>query len=176
MCAAISSRRRMGVADRARRDRVPYDVWAKQGFLTLTPGDSVDYGFVAHKLCEIDDECDLKVIAFDRWKIVELKKELDDLERKDLPLSEFGQGFRDMSPAMDTIEALFAAGRIRHGGNPILRMCAANAVVTKDPAGNRKLDKSKATGRIDGLVALAMAVGRASTLSAVTEKFQLFAL
>ena len=166
----------LGVSDRARRDRVPYDVWAKQGFLTLTPGDSVDYGFVAHRLCAIADECDLRDVAFDRWKIDQLKKELAEIGRE-IPLTPFGQGFKDMAPAMDAIEALFAAGKIFHGGNPILRMCAANAVVTKDPAGNRKLDKSKATGRIDGLQALTMLIGRAASVGAAPpDKFQLFAL
>lgn len=61
--------------------------------------------------------------------------------------------------------------RIRHGGHPVLTMCAANAVVTKDPAGARKLDKAKATGRIDGLQALAMAVGVAGT-APVVEKYE----
>jgi phage terminase large subunit-like protein len=158
----------VGLEERSRRDRVPYDVWAKQGFLTLTPGETVDYAFVAHRLCEIADECHLAEIAFDRWKISALKKELADLGRE-LPLVEFGQGFKDMSPAVDVAEGLFVAGKIRHGGNPILKMCAANAVVTKDPAGNRKLDKSKATGRIDGMVALCMALGRAAALIPVQQ-------
>jgi hypothetical protein len=74
-------------------------------------------------------------------------------------LQEFGQGFRDMSPAMDTLEAELLNQRIRHGGNPILKWCAANAIAVKDPAGNRKLDKAKSTGRIDGIVALTMAMG-----------------
>lgn len=151
-----------GVDERSRRDRVPYDVWAKgaNAALTLTPGETVDYAYVAHRLCEVADECDLEAVAFDRWKIKMLERELAEAERE-LPLVEFGQGFKDMSPALDALESLFIAGKIRHGGNPILRMCAANAVVTKDPAGNRKLDKSKATGRIDGMVALAMAIGHA---------------
>jgi phage terminase large subunit-like protein len=149
-----------GVEERSRRDRVPYDVWAKQRWLTLTPGETVDYAFVAHRLCEIADECHLEAVAFDRWKIKMLQKELADLERE-LPLVEFGQGFKDMSPALDALEGLFIAGKIRHGGNPILRMCFANAVVTRDPAGNRKLDKSKSSGRIDGAVGLAMAIGHA---------------
>ena len=76
----------------------------------------------------------------------------------ELPLKEFGQGFRDMAPAVDTLERLVAEGRLRHGGNPILTMCAANAVIERDAAGNRKLAKHKSTGRIDGLVALAMAL------------------
>src|SRR3546814_8428330 len=82
----------------------------------------------------------------------------------------FGQGFISMAPALDNLEAELLNGRVRHGGNPVLRMCAVNAVVTKDPAGNRKLDKSKATGRIDGMVALPMALGVANTATPVLEK------
>jgi phage terminase large subunit-like protein len=68
-----------------------------------------------------------------------------------------------MTPALDCLEHVLVSGALRHGGNPVLRMCAANAVVTRDAAGNRKLDKAKATGRIDGLVALAMAMAVAET-------------
>ena len=78
-----------------------------------------------------------------------------------LPLVEFGQGFKDMAPAIDVLEEALLNGSLQHGGHPVLTMCAANAVVIKDPAGNRKLDKQKATGRIDGMVALAMALGAA---------------
>lgn len=76
-----------------------------------------------------------------------------------LPLEPFGQGFVSMSPALDALEADLLQEQLRHGGHPVLAMCAANAVAVPDPAGNRKLDKGKATGRIDGLVALAMAEG-----------------
>jgi phage terminase large subunit-like protein len=80
-----------------------------------------------------------------------------------LPLEPFGQGFRDMAPALDELENVLLLGQLRHGGHPVLTMCAANAVATTDAAGNRKLDKSRATGRIDGMVALAMAIGGASS-------------
>jgi phage terminase large subunit-like protein len=80
----------------------------------------------------------------------------------DLPLIEWGQGFKDMSPAIDTLESELLNGRIAHGNHPVLTMCAANAVISRDAAGNRKLDKHKATGRIDGLVAMAMAFGVAN--------------
>lgn len=150
-----------GLADRARRDRAPYDTWARQGLLRTTPGASVDYEHVAADIAEILADLDVQAIAFDRWRIDLLKKEFDRLG-VDLPLVEHGQGFRDMSVALDALEAELLNGRIAHGGNPVLTMCAANAVVTKDPAGGRKLDKAKATGRIDGLQALAMAMGVAS--------------
>lgn len=147
-----------GLMDRARRDRQPYDIWHKQGFLHTTPGASVDYGHVARDIVEILDGLDVKSIAFDRWRIDVLRREFAAIGST-LPLTEHGQGFRDMSPALDALEAEALNGRIRHGGHPVLTMCAAGAVVTQDPAGNRKLDKSKATARIDGMVALAMAFG-----------------
>lgn len=152
----------VGVEDRAERDREPYDVWGREGIITLTPGASVDYRYVAERLAELCDELNVVAISFDRWRMDVLKRELSAMG-VELPLAEFGQGFKDMTPALESLEALLLAGKIRHGANPVLDMCAENAVAVMDPAGNRKLDKSKATGRIDGMVALAMAVGKAST-------------
>jgi phage terminase large subunit-like protein len=148
----------VGLADRARRDRAPYDVWAREGYLTATPGASVDYSVVAQRLASWADDFDVAGIAFDRWRIDVLQRALADLGRE-LPLIPFGQGFRDMSPAVDALEAELLNSRIRHGAHPVLTWCISNAVTTRDPAGNRKIDKSKATGRIDGAVALAQAIG-----------------
>lgn len=150
-----------GLADRARRDRAPYDVWHRQGFLRTTPGATVDYEHVAADMLEILADMDVQAIAYDRWRIDLMRKELDKLGA-DLPLIEWGQGYKDMAPALDALEAELLNGRIAHGMHPVLTMCAANAVVTKDPTGARKLDKAKATGRIDGMQALAMAMGVAS--------------
>lgn len=151
----------IGLADRARRDRSPYEVWHRQGFLRTTPGASIDYEHVATDMAEILADLDVRAIAFDRWRIDVLKKELDRIGL-DLPLEPFGQGFKDVSPALDTLEGELLNGRVRHGGHPVLQMNAANAVIVKDPAGNRKLEKSRSTGRIDGLQALAQAMGVAS--------------
>ncbi len=150
-----------GLLDRARRDRVPYDVWHREGYLRTTPGATVDYEHVAADMLEILADLDVQAIAFDRWRMDILRKELDKLGA-DLPLVEWGQGFKDMAPALDALEADLLNGRIAHGMHPVLTMCAANAVVTKDPTGARKLDKARATGRIDGMQALAMAMGAAS--------------
>lgn len=155
----------MGVQDRAKTDRAPYDVWVRSGFLRTTPGATVDYEAVAADLAEIVQEVDLQALAFDRWRIDLFRKELDRLG-VELPLVPHGQGFRDMAPALDALEAELLNGRIAHGNHPVLTMCAANAVAVKDPAGARKLDKSRRTGRIDGIQALAMAMGAAQTAAA----------
>ena len=152
----------LGLSDRAKRDRQPYDVWVKQGYMHTTPGATVDYEYVANDLIHILSQLNVRGIAYDRWRIDILRKELTNLGAE-LPLFEFGQGFKDMSPAIDTLESELLNGRIAHGNHPVLTMCAANAMITKDQAGNRKLDKHKATGRIDGIVAMAMALGLANS-------------
>jgi phage terminase large subunit-like protein len=123
-----------------------------------TPGATVDYEFVAQDVAAILGEIDVRSIAYDRWRISLLKKEFDAIG-VNLPLVDFGQGFKDMSPALDALEAELLNGRVAHSGHPVLTMCAANSIVSYDPVGNRKLDKRQSTGRIDGMVALAMAFG-----------------
>lgn len=163
-----------GLVERAHRDRAPYDQWAKQGLLQTTPGASIDYAMVAEWLVEFSEAHDVAVINFDRWRMDVLQAELSRLD-VELPLEPFGQGFKDMTPALDALEAELLNGNLRHEMHPVLTMCAANAVVTRDSAGNRKLDKAKATGRIDGLVALAMAIGGgAAAQSERKPSFQLF--
>jgi len=151
-----------GIAEKSKKDRVPYDVWAQQGHLNLSPGKSIEYEWIAYKLREVFDTHDVRALAFDRWGFNHLKPWLikagfmeHELER----FVEFGQGFKDMSPALRSLESALLNERLRHGMHPVLRMCAANAVAQQDPAGNRKLAKDKSSGRIDGMVALAMAVG-----------------
>jgi len=150
-----------GLADRERKDRAPYTTWARQGFLRTTPGASVDYEHVAHDIAEVVSGLNLQAVAFDRWRIDVLRRELERIGVA-LPLIEWGQGYKDMSPALDALESELLNARLAHGNHPVLRMCASNAIVVKDPSGNRKLDKSRTTGRIDGMQALAMALGAAA--------------
>lgn len=157
----------VGVHDRAHRDRVPYDVWAQQGYITLTPGATVDLSFVADWLADYAVTRNVRSVRYDRWHIQYLQAELARINSQ-VPMEPFGQGFRDMSPAISAMEGALLAGVVRHGGHPVLAMCAANAIAIRDSAGNRKLDKAKSTGRIDGLVALAMALGSASSATAAT--------
>lgn len=152
------------VEDRARKDKVPYDRWARGGLMFAPPGKSIDYGRIAVTLDEICAGLDIRGLAFDRYRMELLKQALS-LRGVSLPcdLVDWGQGFVSMAPAVDALEIELLNERIRHGGHPVLQMCARNAVVQRDPAGNRKLDKAKSTGRIDGMVALAMAIGLAMT-------------
>lgn len=140
------------------RDRVPYSVWAKKGFLELTPGRVIDKLSIVRKLAELSAKYDIRQIAFDRWRIEELLKLIAD-EGIKLPLKAFGQGFKEMSPSIDRLESLILGKQIQHGDNPVLTWHISNAAIISDPAGNRKFAKEKSRYRIDGAVSLAMAVG-----------------
>lgn len=159
-----------GLAEKARADRVPYDLWHKQGWLQTSPGPTVDYEFVAAFLWDFCQVNDVRKIAFDRWNWRHLKPWLikagfaeDQLADEGALFQPMGQGFQSMSPALRDLESAILNKRIAHGGHPVLTMCAANATVQADPAGNRKLSKMKSHGRIDGMVALAMAMSVAGT-------------
>jgi phage terminase large subunit-like protein len=147
-----------GIQDRELKDKVPYSAWAKEGHLILTPGSVVDYDFVLDHIKEFMKHFDVEKVAFDRWRI-EFLKMIAEKDGLKLPLVPFGQGFKDMSPAMESIETLVTAGQILHGGHPVLKWAMSNAKVRKDPSGNRKLDKDKSATRIDPAVALVMACG-----------------
>lgn len=146
------------IAERSKADRVPYEQWAKQGLIEATPGRALDKTFVAHRLAEIASMFDVKGIAFDRWRIEDLKVSLE-VQGVELPMTAFGQGFASMSPAVDAFEAALLAGNLKHGMHPVLTWNASNLTYRPDPAGNRKPDKARSKERIDGMVALIMAMG-----------------
>lgn len=156
----------LGLAEKARTDRVPYDLWQRQGFLQTTPGRAVEYAFIAQQLRAVFDTLNVRHIAFDRYNMRHLLpwlKAAGFTEEELARFVEFGQGFVGMGPAVRELEAQLLNARLRHGSHPVLNMCAANAVSEMDPAGNRKLSKKRSHGRIDGMVALAMALGTAIT-------------
>lgn len=143
--------------ERAERDRVPYPVWKDQGYLLTTPGRAIDKSFIVHKLAEVSDLYDVQGIAYDRWRMEDLKKLLTD-EAVEVELVPWGQGFKDMGPAVDALETAVLSGSLLHD-SPVLDWNASNAVVVQDPAGARKIAKDKSYERVDGLVSLAMALG-----------------
>ncbi len=156
-----------GLAEKSRNDRVPYDLWNKQGHLLTTPGASIEYEHIAEHLRGVFDSCKVKAIAFDAWNMRNLRPWLEKAGFTESELAkfvEFRQGFISMSPALRELETLLLARKLRHGNHPVLAMCASNAVTVTDPAANRKFVKAKHSGRIDGMVALAMAIGSIPTM------------
>ena len=143
---------------RVRRDHVNYDLWKKQGFLKTTEGNVVHYGFIESFIEELGTHYNIREIAFDRWGAVQMTQNLEGLGFTVVP---FGQGFKDMSPPTKELMKLTLEEKIAHGGQPVLRWMMDNIFIRTDPAGNIKPDKEKSTERIDGAVALIMALDRA---------------
>jgi phage terminase large subunit-like protein len=146
-----------------------YVEWQEKGHLLSTPGRSIDKETIAKFIAELWGRYRILGMAYDRWRIDDLIKEFDRIDfaaHKDgekggqgLRLIPWGQGFRDMTPAIDALETAIIERKLTHPGNPALTWNIANAVSVMDPAGGRKIDKEKARFRIDGAVALTMAVG-----------------
>jgi phage terminase large subunit-like protein len=160
------------LVERARLDHVPYDQWFNEGLIETVDGNAVTYDKVAPRVLQILSEHKIRKMAFDRWNFMHFKPWLitGGLSERIIEEQwvEFGQGTASMSPALRELEARILNRELAHGNNPVLNMCAANAVVVegKDSvrdvgkdSSNRKLSKKRSTGRIDGLVALAMALG-----------------
>lgn len=143
---------------RVRRDHVPYDIWAKQGVLKTTEGNVIHYGFIEKFIEELGKKYNIKQIAFDRWGAVQMVQNLEGLGFTVVP---FGQGYKDMSPPTKELMKISLEGKIAHGGHPVLSWMMDNVYVRTDPAGNIKPDKEKSTEKIDGVVALIMALDRA---------------
>lgn len=161
-----------GLEEKSRHDKVDYVTLAKQGHLLTTPGAAVSYDYVAAFLRDLFNRCDVRSIAFDRALMRFLKPCLvragfteDELTR----FIEVGQGFFGMGPNVRELESWLLQRLLRHGNHPVLTMCAANVVVVTDDANNRKFTKRRSSGRIDALVALAMACGAMPLAPAVPQ-------
>jgi phage terminase large subunit-like protein len=159
-----------GLEDREKRDRAKYHDWIAAGHLIAVPGKSIDYDHMVPLLSEWRDALDVRGYVYDRWRIDSLKKAMATMEFEvdEEMFKPFGQGFRDMSPAIEFFEELLVSERYAHGGNPLLRWCIANAIAEKDAAGNRKLTKGRSYGRIDLASAAVMGAG-AFNLAGVEE-------
>lgn len=164
-----------GLADRSQRDRVDYLTWRRAGHLEVTPGRAISKRHVLQRVAQICASFDVVSIAADRWRLADFKQMAADEGIALPPLEEFGQGYKDMSPALDHFETAILNRTVRHNGHPVLTWCAANAVTDIDPAGNRKLNKIKATGRIDLMLAAVMASARAMAADETPEFQVLFA-
>ncbi len=143
---------------RVRRDHVPYDVWQRQGKLETTEGNVVHYGYIEKFIERLGERFNIREIAFDRWGAVQMVQNLEGMGFTVVP---FGQGFASMSPPTKELMKLVLEEKIAHGGHPVLRWNMDNIFIRTDPAGNIKADKAKSTEKIDGAIALIMALDRA---------------
>lgn len=176
------------IGEHENRDHKPYAEWARRGWIETSPGRAIDYGFVAARIGEIAAEFRVLGLVYDRWRIEQLLREFSTLgvdaylDEKDMVSSNairlipWGQGFKDMGPAIDALEISVLERRFQHDGNPVLTDNFANATTVMDPAGNRKLNKGGTRFRIDGAQATAMAIGAKvrETAAATAPEPQLF--
>lgn len=158
------------LAQRAKLDGAQYSIWQQNGHLSVINGRSIEYKNVADDISALMQRYRIRQINFDRYRIHDLQRELeasgvecevkgDSKEPTDkLILVKHGQGYVDMSPAVDEFEAVILAHNLCHGGNPVLTYCMSNVRLSRDPAENRKFDKRQKNRRIDGAVAAAMAI------------------
>lgn len=140
-------------------DRVPYDAWVRDGYMTSTAGDVVDYAFVRRDINALSKKYQFGPFAFDPWNATQLATQLGDEDG--FTMLEHRQGFVSMNEPSKEFERLVISKRIRHGGNPVLTWMISNVALKRDAAGNIKPDKERSTGRIDGVVAVVMGVGTA---------------
>lgn len=145
------------LAQKAEKDRADYVRWERDGLLTVTEGNRVDHAAVIAHVVALGKRYDLQEVAIDRWNSTAVTAAL---QRERLEVAEFGQGFASMAAPVKELKRAILGGQFRHGGNPILRMCFANIRAVRDDAENEKFSKDRSTGRIDGAVGAAMAVGR----------------
>lgn len=143
------------------RDRAPYRLWAKDGHLQTTPGRVLDYTFIANQIGELTKKFTITACAVDPWNLDRMTQALN-THSVTIALKKHDQHHVGMEPAVQSLESAVLSGKLQHSKNPVLAWCLDNVMVSIDSNGNRKFDKRKATGRIDGSVALAMACELAS--------------
>ena len=143
---------------RVNRDHVPYDLWVRQDLVETTEGNVVHYAEIERFITKLGEKYNIREIAYDRWGATMLVQQL---EGEGFTVVPFGQGFKDMSPPTKELMKLVLEQRIAHGGHEVLRWMMDNIFIRTDPAGNIKPDKEKSTEKIDGAVAMIMALDRA---------------
>lgn len=149
---------RITADSRHRTDRIPYQDWIGTGDIQATDGNVVDYDMILEHIYKFAEDHEVREVAVDRWNSTHLITKLQGQGLNPVP---FGQGFASMSGPTKELEKLILAGKIRHDGNEVLRWMVSNTTVNQDAAGNLKPDKQKSSEKIDGVVALIMALGRA---------------
>ena len=146
------------IDERVKKHHVPYDVWEKQGHFNVTEGNVIHYAYIEKFIEELGTRFNIREIAFDRWSAVQMVQNLEEMGFTVVP---FGQGFKSMSPPTKELMKLVLEKNIVHNGQPVLRWMMDNIFIKTDASGNIKIDKEKSTEKVDGAVAMVMALDRA---------------
>jgi len=149
------------VLERSHKEGINYDLWVKQGFIIPTPGNAIDYDFIEAKIREVSEKFTIRSIGYDRWMSTQI---INNLLDDGFPMEQFGQGYASMSMPTKELEKLAVSGGLAHGGNPVLRWMMSNVQIESDPADNVKVTKKKSREKVDGVVALIMALGQWMTM------------
>jgi len=155
--------------EKERKDRVPYSTWARQGFVKPTPGNVIDYRTILADIGELAKEYKIVDIAFDRYGATQITNELAELGQTVVSM---GQGFVSMAAPTSELSRLIATQEIQHDAHPVLRWNMDNLTIEQDAAGNMKPSKAKAREKIDGAVALIMALDRALRHKKITSIYE----
>lgn len=140
------------------KHHIYYDLRGKQGCVQTTEGNVVHYGFIEKFIEELGEKYNIREIIFDHWGAIQMVHNLEGMVFVVVP---FGQGFQEMRPATKELMKLTFEQKLAHGGHPVLRWNMDNIFVRPDPADNIKADKEKFTEKIDGAIAIIMALDRA---------------
>lgn len=149
--------------ERFRRENISYPQWIQEGWIYCTQGNVLDRRFIEAKIIELSKLYNIKSIAYDRYDSTETVLTLTE---DGITMSKYGQGFASMSAPTKKLEEIVLANQLEHMANPALRWQMTNVELKKDPAGNIKPDKGAARQKIDGVVALIMAIGEQITCEA----------
>lgn len=145
------------IDERVRRDRVPYDVWVREGYIEATDGNVIDYDFIEYKIMELSGIYDIQEMAYDPWNATEV---VNHLMSEGLEMVQFRQGFQSMGAPTKRLEIMVLDGKYHHGSNPVMNWMMSNVAIQQDPAGNIKIAKDKSREKVDGPVSAVMSLGR----------------
>ena len=148
------------VPDRVRKDRIPYDEWIRDGWVTVTDGGRLDHEAVGRAIVEYGERHEIREVGCDPWQAGPLETLL---QREGIKVRDIPQRTSYLNAPCKLLEALIVEKRLRHGGNPVAQWNANNVAVYQDATGMIKPDKSKSTEKIDGIAALVNALALAST-------------
>jgi len=141
--------------ERVRRDKVPYLDWHKDKLIKATEGNIIDYSFLERDIKRVCEFFNVQMIGYDRWNSSDLVRRLTDDEVTDLiPI---GQGI-SLTASNKQIETLAIQGKLNHGNNDVLNWMCSNVVINLDSNDNYKIDKQRSVEKVDGMVALSMAL------------------